>query len=133
MSSGSLTGRRNYFEDFSVGDRYRHPRGTTVGEVENQLLTKLVMNTAHAHFNEDAMQSTPFGQRLVFGLVTASIVIGLASVPTAKVGELIANSLSSRTLQRAFAVLLLAVAVQMAIRALRQPDQPTASSSESGA
>jgi uncharacterized protein len=51
-----------------------------------------------------------------------SIVIGLASVPTAKVGELIANSLSSRTLQRSFAVLLLAVAVQMAIRALREPD-----------
>jgi uncharacterized membrane protein YfcA len=49
-----------------------------------------------------------------------SIVIGLASVPTAKVGELIANSLSSRTLQRAFAVLLLAVAVQMAAGALRQ-------------
>jgi uncharacterized membrane protein YfcA len=61
-----------------------------------------------------------------------SIVIGLASVPTAKVGELIANSLSSRTLQRSFAVLLLAVAVQMAIRALRQPDEPSASSAESG-
>jgi uncharacterized membrane protein YfcA len=60
-----------------------------------------------------------------------SIVIGLASVPTAKVGELIANSLSSRTLQRSFAVLLLVVAVQMAIRALRQPDEPSAPSGES--
>lgn len=50
-----------------------------------------------------------------------SIVIGLASVPTAKLGEVIANSLSSRTLQRAFAVLLLLVAVQMAIRVLREP------------
>ena len=68
-----------YFEDFAAGDRYRHARGTTVGEVENQLLTKLVMNTAHAHFNEHAMQGTPFGQRLVFGLVTGSIVIGLAT------------------------------------------------------
>lgn len=84
MSGTSLTGRRNYFEDFNVGDRYRHARGTTVGEVENQLLTKLVMNTAHAHFNEHAMQSTPFGQRLVFGLVTASIVIGLATQDTAE-------------------------------------------------
>jgi uncharacterized membrane protein YfcA len=53
-----------------------------------------------------------------------SIVIGLASVPTAKVGELIANSLSNRILQRSFAVLLLAVAVQMAVRALREPDVP---------
>jgi acyl dehydratase len=77
-------GGGRYFEDFSVGDRYRHARGTTVGEVENQLLTKLVMNTAHAHFNEHAMREGPFGQRLVFGLVTGSIVIGLATQDTAE-------------------------------------------------
>jgi acyl dehydratase len=74
----------SYFEDFTVGDKYRHSRGTTVGEVENQLLTKLVMNTAHAHFNEHAMKGGPFGQRLVFGLVTGSIVIGLATQDTAE-------------------------------------------------
>ena len=73
-----------YFEDFKVGDRYRHARGTTVGEVENQMLTKLVMNSAQAHFNEHAMKETPFGQRLVFGLVTGSIVIGLATQDTAE-------------------------------------------------
>jgi acyl dehydratase len=73
-----------YFEDFVVGDRIRHARGTTVGELENQLLTKLVMNTAHAHFNEHAMQNTAFGQRLVFGLVTGSIIIGLATQDTAE-------------------------------------------------
>jgi len=73
-----------YFEDFAVGDKYRHARGTTVGEVEGQLLTKLVMNTAQAHFNEHAMQGGPFGQRIVFGLVTASIVIGLATQDTAE-------------------------------------------------
>ena len=75
----SLTGNSNYFDDFKVGDRIKHARGTTVGEVENQLLTKLVMNTAQAHFNEGAMKDTPFGQRLVFGLVTGSIVMGLAT------------------------------------------------------
>jgi itaconyl-CoA hydratase len=75
----SLTGSSNYFEDFSVGDRLKHARGTTVGELENQLLTKLVMNTAQAHFNEHAMKDTPFGHRLVFGLVTGSIVMGLAT------------------------------------------------------
>jgi acyl dehydratase len=74
----------NYFEDFTVGDKIRHARGTTVGEVENQLLTKLVMNTAHAHFNEHAMKGGPFGQRLVFGLVTGSIIIGLATQDTAE-------------------------------------------------
>ena len=80
----SLTGSANYFEDFEVGDRFRHARGTTVGEVENQLLTKLVMNTAQAHFNEDAMKGGPFGKRLVFGLVTGSIVMGLATQDVAE-------------------------------------------------
>jgi uncharacterized membrane protein YfcA len=51
-----------------------------------------------------------------------AIVIGLASIPTAKLGEVVAVSLSSKALQRAFAVLLLGVAVQMAVRVLRQPE-----------
>lgn len=84
MNAQSLTGAANYFEDFQIGDRYRHTRGTTVGEIENQLLTKLVMNTAQGHFNEHAMKSTPFGQRIVFGLVTGSIIIGLATQDTAE-------------------------------------------------
>jgi uncharacterized membrane protein YfcA len=64
-----------------------------------------------------------------------AIVIGLASIPTAKLGEVVAVSLSSKALQRAFAVLLLGVAAQMAVRVLRQtepvvepaePDSPPA-------
>jgi itaconyl-CoA hydratase len=73
-----------YFEDYRVGERMRHARGTTIGEVENQLVTKLVMNTADAHYNEAKMKGGPFGQRLVFGLVTGSIVIGLATQDTAE-------------------------------------------------
>src|SRR5206468_2601543 len=75
----------SWFEDFQPGDRMRHARGTTVGEVENQLLTKLVLNTAQAHFNEHVMAGSPMGDgRLVFGLVTGSIVIGLATQDTAE-------------------------------------------------
>ena len=75
----------SFVEDFRVGDRWRHARGTTVGEVESQLLTKLVLNTAQAHFNEHAMEGSPFGDgRLVFGLVTGSLVIGLATQDTAE-------------------------------------------------
>ena len=74
-----------WFEDFTPGERMRHARGTTVGEVENQLLTKLVLNTSQAHFNEHAMAGSPLGEgRLVFGLVTGSIVIGLATQDTAE-------------------------------------------------
>ena len=80
----SLTSANNYFEDFTVGRRIRHARGTTIDEVENQLLTKLVMNSAQGHWNEDTMKDTPFGQRLVFGFITASMVIGLATQDTAE-------------------------------------------------
>jgi itaconyl-CoA hydratase len=81
-----LTGDGNWFQDFAVGQRMRHARGATVGEVENQTLTKLVMNTAQAHWNEDAMRGSAFGRdgRVVFGLVTASMVIGMASQDTAE-------------------------------------------------
>ena len=79
-----ITGNANYFEDFEVGAKMKHDRGTTVGEVESQLLTKLVMNTADMHFNEDRAQDSPYGQRLVFGLVTGTICIGLTTQDTAE-------------------------------------------------
>jgi uncharacterized membrane protein YfcA len=50
-----------------------------------------------------------------------AIAIGLASIPTAKLGEMAATSLSSEALERAFAVVLLVVALQMAWRAVREP------------
>jgi len=84
MNVGALTSARGYFEDFEVGQQMRHARGTTIGEVENQLVTKLVMNTADAHYNEHKAQQTAFGQRIVFGLVTGSVVIGLSTQDTAE-------------------------------------------------
>jgi hypothetical protein len=57
-----------------------------------------------------------------------AVIIGLASVPTAKAGEVVADSISNNVLQKAFAVLLLAVAVQMAVRTVRR--RPPAESSE---
>jgi acyl dehydratase len=80
-----LTGSFGYFEDFAVGQRMRHARGATIGEVENGLLSKLVMNTAQAHWNEHFLSSGPLGSgRLVFGLITASVVFGLASQDVAE-------------------------------------------------
>ena len=80
-----LTGRHNYFEDFPVGRKIRHARAATVGDVENNLVTKQVMNTAQSHWNEHAMAGSPMGDgRLVFGLVTGSLVFGLASQDTAE-------------------------------------------------
>lgn len=85
MKVSALTGHANWFEDFDVGQRMRHARGATVDEVENNLLSKLVMNTAQAHWNEHFLPPNPLGTgRLVFGLVTGSLVFGLASQDVAE-------------------------------------------------
>jgi itaconyl-CoA hydratase len=80
----ALTGNENYFEDFVPGTVMRHARGKTVEAIENVIVTNLVMNTAQGHFNEHAMKGNRFGQRLVFGGVTLSLIIGLASQDTAE-------------------------------------------------
>lgn len=82
MDPAELTGSDNYFEDFRVGDVFRHARGKTVTEMDNVLITNLVMNTAQGHFNEDQMARGPLGRRIVFGGVTAAMVLGLAMQDT---------------------------------------------------
>lgn len=74
-----------FFEDFTAGQRMRHARAATIGEVEGSYLAKLVMNTAQAHFNEHLLAGSELGDgRLVFGLATASMVYGLVSQDTAE-------------------------------------------------
>lgn len=77
----NLTGDRNYFEDFEPGMVIRHTRGKTMCENDNVGITLQVLNTAEAHFNEDAMKDS-FGKRLQFGGVTIAMAIGLAMQDT---------------------------------------------------
>jgi len=78
MKLADLTGRANYFEDFTVGQVIRHARGKTLEGLENVLITNLVMNTAQGHFNEHQMKSSPYKGRLSYGGVNFSLVMGLA-------------------------------------------------------
>lgn len=87
MKPHELTSPNNYFEDFAVGDVIRHARGKTVTEMDNVLITNMVMNTAEGHFNEDAMKTAMegiagFDTRIVFGGINLSIAIGLAAQDT---------------------------------------------------
>lgn len=95
----SITGNDNYFEDFRVGDVYQHARGKTITEMDGVLITNLVMNTAQGHFNEDQMSKGPMKQRIVFGGITASMVIGLAMQDTGEnaLRELGLNKIRFRT------------------------------------
>ncbi|MEV4235245.1 MULTISPECIES: MaoC family dehydratase [unclassified Nocardia] len=84
-SDADLLGATGWFEDFAVGQRIRHARAATIDEVEGAYLSKLAMNTAQGHWNEHYLTDSPLGGgRLVFGLLTASMVFGLASQDTAE-------------------------------------------------
>ena len=39
-----------YFEDFEIGDHYKHPFGRTITEADNTWFTLLTMNTNQNHF-----------------------------------------------------------------------------------
>ena len=84
MKVSALTGKNNYFEDFTVGEVLKHARGKTVEPLEQVWITNVTMNTAEGHFNEHLMKSSPWGKRLGFGGVTISMCIGLAAQATAE-------------------------------------------------
>lgn len=80
----SRTARTTFFEHFVPGDVMRHARGKTMTEMDNVLITNMVLNTAVAHFDEHRKDGNPYGTRVVFGGVNLSLVVGLAAQDTAE-------------------------------------------------
>jgi itaconyl-CoA hydratase len=79
----SLTGPDTWFEDFCPGQRIRHARAATIDAVTGAFMAKSVMNTAQVHWNDQAGRDDALGPGfVVFGLITASTVLGLASQDT---------------------------------------------------
>lgn len=79
-----------YYEDLRVGDRFQHAAGRTVTEMDNVLFSALTLNTQPLHINEDFAAKTAYGQRIVNGLFTLALVVGL-SVSELTEGTIIAN------------------------------------------
>jgi itaconyl-CoA hydratase len=79
-----------YYEDLEVGQTIHHSQGRTVTEMDNVLFCALTMNTQPLHLNEHFATSTPFGQRIVNGIFTLGLVVGL-SVPELTEGTILAN------------------------------------------
>jgi acyl dehydratase len=69
-----------FFEDFKVGDVYRHQLGRTLTEVDNTWFTLLTCNTNQIHFNADYAARSEFRRPLMNSCLTLSLVTGL-SVP----------------------------------------------------
>jgi itaconyl-CoA hydratase len=70
--------RGRYFEDFKVGDVYRHAMGRTLTETDNTWFTLLTCNTNEIHFNTDYAAQTEFGRPLMNSCLTLSLVTGLS-------------------------------------------------------
>ncbi|WP_433627376.1 MaoC family dehydratase [Halomicrococcus sp. NG-SE-24] len=69
-----------YYEDFDVGDIYKHPYGRTVTETDNVWFTNVSMNLNPMHFNEAYAAETEFGERLVDGTYVIALAVGMSVI-----------------------------------------------------
>ncbi len=83
-----MTGK--YYEDLEIGAHYRHTTGRTITEADNLLFCALTMNSQPLHVNEDFAAKTQFGRRIVNGIFTMGLVVGL-SVAELTEGTIVAN------------------------------------------
>ena len=67
----------SWYDDYTVGDIYKHWPGRTVNEYDDTLFSMITMNHAPLHIDEHYMSSSQFGQRLVNGLFVISLVVGM--------------------------------------------------------
>ncbi|MFN2556846.1 MAG: MaoC family dehydratase [Nitriliruptorales bacterium] len=79
-----------YFEDFEVGDVYKHWPGKTITEYDDHLFCAITMNQHPLHSDAHyAQTSTHFRRNVVVGNLVYSLVLG-QSVPDVS-GKAIAN------------------------------------------
>ncbi|HVX16833.1 MAG TPA: MaoC family dehydratase [Acidimicrobiales bacterium] len=70
-----------YYEDFVIGDIYRHWPGKTITEAEDHMFCMMTMNHHPLHTNEwFAEHESPTGRNVVVGNLVYSLVLGM-SVP----------------------------------------------------
>ena len=79
-----------FYEDLEVGMTFQHSLGRTITEADNTFFNALTMNTQPLHLNEDFSSKTQFGKRIVNGILTLGVVIGI-SVNELTEGTIVAN------------------------------------------
>ena len=79
-----------YFEEFEVGDVYKHWPGKTITEYDDHLFCMITMNHHPLHTNAQyAEEATQFKRNVVVGNLVYSLALGM-SVPDVS-GKAIAN------------------------------------------
>jgi acyl dehydratase len=79
-----------YYEELEVGQTIEHDKRRTVSEADNQAFCDVTMNQQPLHLDADFAAGTQFGERLVNGLYTMSLAVGL-SIPDTTDGTIVAN------------------------------------------
>jgi acyl dehydratase len=80
-----------YFEEFRVGQSFRHAIRRTVTEADNVFFSALTHNPAPLHIDEEYCRTqTEFGQRIVNSAFTLGLMVGL-SIGDTTLGTTVAN------------------------------------------
>ncbi len=79
-----------YYEEFEVGETIAHERRRTVSEADNQRFCDMTMNQQPLHLDSEFAADTQFDRRLVNGLYTMSLAVGI-SIPETTDGTIVAN------------------------------------------
>lgn len=88
--SGEAREFGRFFDDFTVGDVYRHWPGRTLTQADDLLFCAITMNQHPLHSDDNyAAHATPHGHAMVVGNLVYSVVLG-QSVPDVS-GRAIAN------------------------------------------
>ncbi len=65
-----------YFEDFTVGDVYKHWPGRTITDMDDILFCMLTMNHHPLHIDANYAKDTQFGRNVVVGNLVVDIALG---------------------------------------------------------
>ncbi|KQZ71977.1 dehydratase [Sphingopyxis sp. Root214] len=79
-----------FFDEWAIGDTLTHDIRRTVTETDNLLFTVMTHNPQPLHLDIEAAKASEFGQILVNGTFTFSLMVGL-SVGDTTLGTLVAN------------------------------------------
>jgi acyl dehydratase len=79
-----------YYEEFEVGETIEHRTRRTVSESDNQRFCDMTMNQQPLHLDEAFAADTQFGERIVNGIYTMALAVGV-SIPETTDGTIVAN------------------------------------------
>src|SRR5208282_622701 len=79
-----------YFEEFKVGEVFKHQPARTVTETDNLLFSTLTLNLQPLHLDSEFSKKAEFGQRLVNSIFTLGLIVGV-SVADLTLGTTVGN------------------------------------------